>query len=309
MVDKAYRIFGIINWALALTTPKISLIASASRPENWAGLYESIGENDVEFELVFVGPNSPKQKLPDNFHYIKSNVKPAQCFEIAAKHAAGELIMWFVDDARFITEHPLDKLYRAYLSHSDEKIIMTCEYHLPDGYNRYYPGKMDSPMMALCGLLSKSLWRDIGGIDRRFIALCWDMDLVMRVLAKGGKVETAGVFMDERIESSRGLRSRGSTLLKDHMATDRVLVDELWVRDGKLGLVRSSPVLPFMDLDIMTRSQAPTGRWRYQSNLINRFLTSKIFYSIKYLGREISGRTSRFQVRKISTYVRRLFGR
>ena len=55
-----------------MTKPTVSILASASRPENWMVLYDSIGDNDVSFELVFVGPNAPNYRLPDNFKYIKS---------------------------------------------------------------------------------------------------------------------------------------------------------------------------------------------------------------------------------------------
>lgn len=34
---------------------KISIFASAHRPENWMQFYNSIGNNDVTFEVVFVG--------------------------------------------------------------------------------------------------------------------------------------------------------------------------------------------------------------------------------------------------------------
>ena len=120
-----------------MSSPKISLIASASRPENWSGLYESIGDNETSFELVFVGPNAPKEVLPDNFIYIKSNVKPAQCWEIAARHATGNLLMYVADDIVFITDHPIDKVYQLYTEKArhNDKVMVSLNYNLPEGWN------------------------------------------------------------------------------------------------------------------------------------------------------------------------------
>ena len=47
--------------------PKIGIVSSAHRPQNWMGLYKSIGQNELEFELVFVGPNPPDYELPKDF--------------------------------------------------------------------------------------------------------------------------------------------------------------------------------------------------------------------------------------------------
>ena len=84
-----------------MNKPIISVFASAYRIHWWRGMYDSLATNKVSFEIVFVGQNKPDFKLPNNFKYIYSNVKPAQCLEIALKQATGEFIMNMSDDWLF----------------------------------------------------------------------------------------------------------------------------------------------------------------------------------------------------------------
>jgi len=154
--------------------PGISIYGSAHRPQNWMDLYESIGDNDVSFEVVFVGPNEPDFELPSNFRFIRSYTKPTQCFEIASRNAAADLIMPIADDVEFRTKRPLDLLYTTYKSYSNDKLMISCRYmlngeDLSHSAHRFFVGDSSSPIMPLCGLMSKKLYRDIGGIDKKFL--------------------------------------------------------------------------------------------------------------------------------------------
>ena len=42
-----------------MKTPDITFYAAAVRPQCWMDFYNSIGENDAEFEVIFIGPNQP----------------------------------------------------------------------------------------------------------------------------------------------------------------------------------------------------------------------------------------------------------
>lgn len=272
------------------------------------GLYESIGENETAFELVFVGPNAPKEDLPENFIYIKSNVKPAQCWEIAARHATGELLMYFADDLLFITDRPIDKVYQLYTEkvRENDKVIVSLNYHLPYGWNRLVQDDIDSPVTPLAGSLSASLWHEIGGIDKNFIALGWDLDLAMRVYSLGGEVVMSDVYVGEEVELPDKPRSRGSRLLSDHKTTDIARVHHLWLTDGKPHFNRALPVEPLLDADMLIRSQPPQGRWSHESDFVSKFITSSIYYRLKYWRSGVAGRLDRFRIRKIPTYVRKL---
>jgi len=292
-----------------MTIPTISVICSASRPENWMGLYESIGENDVSIELVFVGPNRPTYDLPDNFRFIQSNVKPAQCWEIASRSAIGEYIVYVTDDLIYLTDRPMDKLYEIHKTSGNPNLVVSSMYNFPEGWNRFFSGDMDSPLVALCWMVPAKLWRELGGIDRRFVAVCWDIDMTMRVVASGGEILTSDVYIDEKIDMPNKPRSRGSTLYSDHLSSDRALLDSLWSTNGKAHYDRTLTFEPLFDKNLISRSQEPQGRWRYNNRFYNRIITGRLFYWLKTQRKINRGRVRRFRIRKIPTYVGRIFSR
>lgn len=243
--------------------PKIGIVASAHRPQNWMGLYKSIGDNDIEFELVFVGPNPPDYDLPGNFCFIRSLVKPTQCIEIALRNTTADLVMNMADDTTFKISRPLDKLYETYKSYNKDKIILSCRYMLngqdqSSGCHRFFAGDTSSPLVPLSGLMSRNLWISIGGIDRNFIAIMWDLDIAMRVHALGGDVILSDVFLDE--DKDKG--SAGSVLCNEFWQHDRTLLESLWTKNGRIHFHRAKPVEPFEDFNILNVSQGPRGRWR-----------------------------------------------
>lgn len=243
--------------------PDISIVASAHRPQNWMDLYKSIGDNHVEFELIFVGPNPPDYQLPKNFRFIQSPVKPTQCLEIAFRNASADLVMNIADDCAFKTPSPLDRLYKMYKSYDNDKIILSCRYML-NGQEQstscmhFFTDDINSPVVPLSGLMSRSLFNDIGGIDRNFIGIMWDLDVAMRVYVLGGEVVISDVFLDE----DKGKSTAGSVLCGEFWRHDRGLLENLWVKNGKVNFSRAKPVESFSDLNILRASQGPRGRWR-----------------------------------------------
>ena len=249
-------------------TPDISIFGSAHRPQNWMDLYRSIGDNNVSFEIIFVGPNEPNFQLPSNFKFIKSYTKPTQCFEIAVRNTTADLIMPIADDLEFRTEKPLDILYNTYKSYNNDKLILSCRYML-NGEDRsaidhrFFVGDNSSPVMPLCGLMARKLYRDTGGIDRNFIAVMWDLDITMRVLALGGEVILSDVYVDE-LKS----KSCGSKLCREFWYHDRGLLESLWSVNGQIHFNRARPVEPFSDFRILEESQGPRGRWHGTSPVL-----------------------------------------
>lgn len=170
----------------------ISLFSSAVRPKLWMRFYNSLSSNTVPFEVIFVGNKIPEFKLPENCHFIYSEVKPVQCLEIGSRYATGDLIMNFADDCVF-SEHALDNLYKEFNELNDNKVILSCRYVLfgediaeKEGY--YWFDEPKSPIMPLSGLMKKEMWKKLGGIDKRFIAQFWDLDIAMRMYEIGGRV-------------------------------------------------------------------------------------------------------------------------
>ena len=240
--------------------PDISIYGSAYRPDLWMRFYDSIGSNNISFEVIFVGPNEPNFALPDNFKFIKTNVKPAQCYEIAARQTQADLIMPVADDTVFTEEHPLDRLYEAYINYNNSKLILSCRYTLngndhSDTWHLFYFKDLTSLIMPLSGLMSRQLYMDIGGIDLRFVATMWDREIAMRVYALGGMVVLSDVHLNEE-------RAGRGGICQEFWVHDRKLLDSFWPNVGKGGPTsRTKPVEPFTDYRILEESQGPKGRW------------------------------------------------
>lgn len=238
--------------------PKISIIAPAYRTAMWMRVYNSMGHNDVSFELIFVGPNEPKFKLPDNFRFIKSNVKPVQCAEIAIRNTKADLIMNIADDMEFKTERPLDKLYNTYKSYNDDKLILSCLFNSPE-YHLYPQGCPTAAYMPVAGLMSKKLYRDVGGADRNFMIVNWDLDVVMRICTLGGYIVLSDVRIVEFASGGTGWNIYDKQLLQDLWLIDII--------DGKIHYNRTRPVEPFSNDKILEESQitdfyqGPKGKW------------------------------------------------
>src|SRR3989344_5098061 len=93
------------------TKPSISLIGSAIRVQLWEELYNDLSKsNKVPFEIVFIGDKVPKFKLPANFRFYFSRVKPAQCWEAAFRKSSGDYVCLIADDANFSKGY-FDKLF------------------------------------------------------------------------------------------------------------------------------------------------------------------------------------------------------
>ena len=85
-----------------MSKPVFSLIAPSVRSAYYQQVYDSIARDaKVPFEFIFVGNVEPLKKIADNFHYINTNVKPAQCVEIAARNATGDFLIPIADDITF----------------------------------------------------------------------------------------------------------------------------------------------------------------------------------------------------------------
>lgn len=243
--------------------PIISLFGTAVRTDLWPRLYSSLATNTVPFELILVGDNRPNFELPENFRYIYSQVKPAQCAEIASRHALADLIMWMSDDY-VLSRGALDSVYALYKSLNNDKGLVSLRYAC-GGEDRIWEQHfvwMDSssPFIPMCPLMKKSLWRQLGGIDRRFIASCWDMDIDMRVYEAGGEAILSQDAYAEEDHFGPTIFHAQSLWREYGVSTDRPLLDSFWVKDGVVVKNRLSPVEPFTD-DILQFSQGNKGRW------------------------------------------------
>jgi hypothetical protein len=238
--------------------PDITLYAAAIRVDTWLDFYDSIGKNQVTFEVIFAGPNKPNYKLPKNFTYIQTNVKPVQCIELAVRQATADLIMHVVDDCRFIESSPLDHLYELYKEYNNPKLmlsplIMAGGITIHNAGHHLFEYDTTSPVVDSLGIMGKELYTSLGGADINFIATLADIDISLRGYKVGCTYIICDVGFDE-ITPYNGIYD-------EYQYHDRALLDKLWSIDGKWTLDRTQPFEPFSDYKILEKSQGPKGRW------------------------------------------------
>jgi hypothetical protein len=271
--------------------PLLSIFGSGIRINSWEILYNSLTKSSVPFELIIVGDKVPTFSLPDNFHYIYSKVKPAQCAEIAARYTTGELIMNVADDLVF-SDSALNEMCNLYEKNYSQNLIVSNRLKrgnviYGDEMHKFLDIVDGSPLIPMSTLMSKKLWNTLGGIDRRFTALFWDLDIAMRTLEIGGEILFANNSFTEEVFDRHSIISRiKNRIIKTQaqpglyqeygISIDRPLLDSFWVSNNKedkkdiyavndenISVLkrRKEQFLPFKDNHLLTISQKPSGRW------------------------------------------------
>ncbi len=251
-----------------MNNPVISFFGPGIRTENWLRFYKSIADScPVPFDLTIIGNREPTFDLPENLHHIQSWVKPAQCAEIGFRSSKGELVCPVADDEIFAKDS-IESVYKLYKSLNNKKTFISFRYVLKGqdlasdvfSANRFNVRDPNSSLAPLCPFMSRDLWKETGGIDRRFIALYWDLDLSKRLEELGGQ----GILSpDACVEETGNSPFGGSHKLYDRYGPpyDRRVLDSFWMLNGQEQKKRLAPVEPFEDKDILIISQGPKGEW------------------------------------------------
>jgi hypothetical protein len=241
---------------------KFSLCASAFRPSFWLETYLSLQTNSIPWEIVYVGPKPPTFELPKNFIYIQSNVKPSQCYEIAFRTARGELIHWMADDCTYPVS-AIDKMYWFWQSFHNEKLITAFRTIEDDrditDVHRLRGRDMSAPRMAPFGVISKKLFHELGGYDRRFICGQSENDIVMRVYEIGGELQISDIPVF--VHHNKNHHASGTVFRSGFYHEDRKVLENSWIKDGVIQSKRLDPVEPFEDKDILIKTQSQKGIW------------------------------------------------
>ena len=220
-----------------MVSPIVSIIAPSNRPFLWKSFCKNIFEmNIIPCEIIFVGPEAPVCKLPKNFIHIKTNVKPAQCVEIAVRNSRGEFLLETCDDCRFFL-NSIDNLYKEFIRNNNENIIITPNFwkkrkFLSKNRMLLIPGEIQSPFINIMGeFIKKSTWVKLGGIDNRFIAGLFQRDLCLRAYGIGGKIICCdNAIVTELLYSSKDSKNR---LWSYTRKFDERLFWNLWTRKKK----------------------------------------------------------------------------
>jgi len=273
-----------------MNKPVISIYMPAVRPQLWMGVYESLEQSNIPFELIAVGHVPPEYKLPDNFHFIKTKVKPVQCVEIGFRACKGEYCIYSHDDL-FFGSNTLDLLLRKWLEINNELVVVSC---MPYQYGekletnryRFWDGVENSPHVPLAGLYKTSTMKKIGSRDKNFMVSYADLDIAMRLYEMGGY----NVFCEgTRVNEDPGSDALNTQvrLINTGLALDWPWIEAYWVMDqpeyaslsleekNKLKIYfnntsrahgialkhRKYPVEPFIETNLLKRSQGPKGVW------------------------------------------------
>lgn len=243
-----------------MSNPIYSFIASSIRDYYYKDYYWSISNhNDVPFEVIFVGPNPPKEKMPNNFIHITSDVKPGQCFEIAARNASGDYLIWAADDLRYSAGflRYLDE-YNNRLD--DDRIFISFRATLQGNYvdsgMAFDLKKPTSPLIGFGGLFRRDLFHEYGGLDKRFFGSFADVDMQLRFLEAGRTIFFPPNCVFDEIKPRKHESKRTLLLYRCNVSNARPMLDSLWVNpDGSMSKTRLSSVQPYVDKDILTKDQ------------------------------------------------------
>lgn len=245
-----------------MNKPLISFIGPAHRTELWRLFYNSIITN-LDFEVVFVTDKEPLQeetKGLDKLKWIYSPVKPAQCFEIAYRQSQGDFIIWCGDDIVY-APYALDHLYCLYTSLHNYKAVVACRF-CEDGYENtpnYCLPWDDKVKLTTTGIINKKVIDEVGGLaDVNFVTGHWDGDLMMRIMAIGGKVYICPVAW--AYEPHNEFHKKEANFA-ENWRWELDYFTSLWSVGGKTTYQRQKPFMPYSEVDILTKSQGNKGKW------------------------------------------------
>jgi hypothetical protein len=243
--------------------PIFSIVAPAYRNKMYEDVYNSFSKNnDISFEIIFVGDRPPQKKMPENFKYIFTTVKLSQCLEIAVRESIGKFIIVSPDDCL------VSNNYLSILNNYINTLDMKKNFILPGWKwrNKIRKGYVSianvSLIVSSTPCILKELWHYIGGIDKRFFTMWGLLDLYLRLIQLHiSQREVSDCYMIE-IDPSHdklfteklkiGVRFTSSKARK----IDHHISNCLWSNKFN-SLCRNSPVEPFSDDNILEVSQGP----------------------------------------------------
>jgi hypothetical protein len=208
---------------------------------------------------VFTSPYDKIVVLPDNFRVIKTDVKPAQAFEAAARACSGDLIMGTTDD--LIYEPGAIDLMAAAVE-SEEKTLASARYWV-DGRNEHCyheGGAVGVPgLTPLCPMMRAEDWLYAGGTDPCFCCSYGYDDLVVRLQMEHWKT----ILVDRRVTEIKG----ESDLWNSSGNVDLQIMRALWCDGSSFTGHRAKPPGSYAIPSLLTENQGevrggPATRWR-----------------------------------------------
>lgn len=252
----------------------ISFICPSIRPKYWKLIREDIHDSKFKYEIIFIGPKSSFiHNLPPNCKFIKTFVKPSQCFQIGALNSKYNLICLLADDIKFSKKNILKQIHRNKKLIENKKILLSLKLR-SYGVKTWLPVKeYDYMNLPFAPIVEKKKFFELGGIDKGFLATFHDLDLYLRILSKGYNVKYLNITVEERernlIEPS--LYNRNSSI-------DKIYFKKLWFSKGKFNLKRALKVKKFKEKNLINITQPPYGKWKNNGDLINNLKYNYVYF-------------------------------
>jgi len=200
----------------------ISAYMTSIHPNKWLNICQMLSKTGLSFELVIVGPNKPNFELPKEIKFYCSHVKPQQCMHTAAIMSIGKTLLQIVDDIEY-QDGGIEAMFNEVIS--NERVTATCHYHKNNidatEEQNIFGIKTDfAPLLPVCGLYKRSVYSEVGGLDKRFNGIMGELDLYMRIFNAGYHTK----FVNYRCNENRG----ESSLLNRFWYRDRSVFMNLW---------------------------------------------------------------------------------
>ena len=237
---------------------EIGVYLTSVRPHLWGGLFESLSKNNVRFNVCITGPCPPIEPLPGNVKYIQTNVKPSQCFFIAANNTMGDYILLSADDCRYsdgalddlikiITDKNKSMVSSVFLGSCEEHHIFTLD---PSHYPHTRSIRLPFPLLV-SPLMKREDFNNIG-IDRNFIALFFELDILFEFISLGGKT-----IVSENSSCTELANSLHLVNIANGHGDYARLVD-MWIENDKIRNHRRVPAEPLVyNNTVLSVSQGP----------------------------------------------------
>jgi GT2 family glycosyltransferase len=245
-----------------MSKPIFSLIAPAIRSKFYERVYNSISfENDIPFEIIFVGHKNPDKKMPQNFHYVYTKVKPAQSLEIAARNASGDYLIPVSDDLLFSEGFLKNTL--KYIEEKGKDVFITYRLaingEMKDDWIHLLSvdKKIEYTPLGATGVFDRKIWHKLGGIDKGFYYAFSDSDLQLRFRETRDIFITPDCWINESRDAHKGSR-RASKIIS--MKSERIFFNKFWVKNNKFVGKRLEKVIPFDDKDILIKNQGRNAK-------------------------------------------------
>lgn len=290
---------------------KISIICSSRRPHLWMNLYNQIHSDNIDYEIIFIGPFKPRYKLPKNCIFIHSIVKPPQCFEIGCRKSKGKFILGPLADDVKTDQKNILFILKDFITKQKNDLFLLSQQLKSYGDEIVLPNKRyGNLVIPFAPVFSKRVFNLAKGVDANFKAVFYDADLFLRMMQLGCKVSFSGIRF---LEKERSLLE--PTLYADFSAYDLKYFEKVWRPNNKFNFKNKRKIKKFKLKNIFLISQGPKGKWKYKSFILFYLMESNLKNKILKIARLdfpifmriYSKNKNNFFVKKFSKLIKFLF--